>query len=76
MSIFSWFTGTARKSSAAVQIQIYFETAARLDMFDGDPVKTANQVVEWACNRISGLENRKYNEAAKKPASQQPQAYL
>ena len=49
MGLFSWVSSTARKSTAAADIQTYFEVSKKLGFFPGDPTQTANKIVELAC---------------------------
>ena len=60
MGLFSWVSSTARKSTAAADIQTYFEVSKKLGFFPGDPMQTANKIVELACTRVPELPSGRY----------------
>lgn len=61
MGMFSWFSGTARKSKAAAMIQGYYEICKRHGIFEGDPAGAANRIVEFGCGRLPGIEKANYH---------------
>lgn len=62
MGLVSWFSSTGRKSAAAASIQGYYEICKRHGIFDGDPVRMANRIVEVGCGRLPGLEEARYKQ--------------
>lgn len=61
MGLFTWFSSTAKKSVIAVEIQRYFEIVQKHGLFDADPAKVANQLVNDACDKIPGFVTAGYS---------------
>lgn len=62
MGLFSWFSTTTKKSTAAVLVESALESLAKSGLFEVHPTTLANRVVEDAFTKLPVLANERYNK--------------